>query len=102
MTVIIDKFKIDSSLFRNCCINERLCLVYFIHRPQALEGEIMFPVLFDNVCDTRRFYMEYHYAMYDNDLSMYSSAMRISVRNYTTESVSNHINHEDTSQKHQY
>ena len=67
MTVIIDKFKIDSSLFRNCCINERLRLVYFIHRPQALEGEIMFPVLFDNICDTRRFYMEYHYAMYDND-----------------------------------
>ena len=67
MTVIIDDFKIDTSLFRNCCINERLCLVYFIHRPRGIEGEIMLPVLFDNVCDTRRFYMEYHYAIYDDD-----------------------------------
>ena len=40
MLVIIDKYPIESSLFRNCCINERLNLVYFIHRPKGMEGEL--------------------------------------------------------------
>ena len=67
MTVIIDKYPIDSSLFRNCCINERLNLVYFIHRPSGMEGELQLMVLFENACDTRRLHTEYHVAMYNND-----------------------------------
>ena len=67
MLVIIDKYPIESSLFRNCCINERLNLVYFIHRPRGMEGELQLPVLFENACDTRRFFTEYHNAIYNND-----------------------------------
>ena len=67
MTVIIDDFKIDTSLFRNCCINERLNLVYLIHRPAGMEGELQLPILFENACDTRRFYTEYHNALYHGD-----------------------------------
>lgn len=67
MLVIIDKYPLDTSLFRNCCINERLNLVYFIHRPQGMEGELQLPILFENACDTRRFYTEYHYALYHGD-----------------------------------
>ena len=65
MLVIIDKYPIDTSLFRNCCINERLNLAYFIHRPQGMEGELQLPILFENVCDTRQFYTEYHKALYN-------------------------------------
>ena len=67
MLVIIDKYPIDTSLFRNCCINERLNLVYFIHRPQGMEGELQLTVLFENACDTRLFYTEYHNALYNKD-----------------------------------
>ena len=67
MLVIIDKYPLDGSLFRNCCINERLNLVYFIHRPPGIEGELQLPVLFENACDTRRFYTEYLSAIYNND-----------------------------------
>ena len=54
MLVIIDKYPLDTSLFRNCIINERLNLVYFIHRPKGMEGELQLPILFENACDTRR------------------------------------------------
>ena len=65
MLVIIDKHPIDSKLFTNCCINERLCLVYLIHRPGVMEGELTFPILFENQEDTRRFFKEYHTFMYE-------------------------------------
>ena len=67
MLVIIDKYPIESSLFKNCCINERLNLVYFIHRPKGMEGELQLPILFENACDTRKFYTEYHNSLYNND-----------------------------------
>ena len=67
MLVIIDKEPIDTSLFRNCCINERLNLVYLIHRPAGLEGELQLPILFENAYDTRQFYTEYHNALYHGD-----------------------------------
>ena len=67
MLVIIDKYPIESSLFRNCCINERLNLVYFIHRPKGMEGELQLTILFENACDTRKFYTEYHNSLYNND-----------------------------------
>ena len=67
MLVVIDKYPLDTSLFRSCCINERLNLVCFIHRPQGMEGELQLPVLFENAADTRRFYTEYHCALYNND-----------------------------------
>ena len=67
MLAIIDKYPVDSSLFRCCCINERLNLVYFIHRTPGMEGELQLGVLFENACDTRRFYAEYHNALYHND-----------------------------------
>lgn len=67
MLAVIDKYPLDTSLFRSCCINERLNLVYFIHRPQGMEGELQLPVLFENAADTRRFYTEYHCALYNND-----------------------------------
>lgn len=67
MLAVIDKYPLDTSLFRSCCINERLNMVYFIHRPQGMEGELQLPVLFENVADTRRFYTEYHCALYNND-----------------------------------
>ena len=67
MLVIIDKYPLDTSLFRSCCINERLNLVYFIHRPKGFEGELQLPVLFENACDTRLFFTEYCNALYDNE-----------------------------------
>ena len=67
MLVIIDKYPIESSLFRNCCINERLNLAYFIHRPKGMEGELQLPILFENACDTRKFVTEYYEARYNND-----------------------------------
>ena len=67
MLAIIDKEPIDTSLFRNCCINERLNLAYLIHRPAGMEGELQLPILFENACDTRRFYTEYHNALYHGD-----------------------------------
>lgn len=67
MLVIIDKYPLDTSLFRNCIINERLNLVYFIHRPKGMEGELQLPILFENACDTRRFYTEYRNAVYNDD-----------------------------------
>ena len=67
MLVIIDKEPIDTSLFRNCCINERLNLVYLIHRPAGMEGELQLPILFENASDTRQFYTEYHKALYHGD-----------------------------------
>ena len=67
MLVIIDKYPIESSLFRNCCINERLNLVYFIYRPKGMEGELQLPILFENACDTRKFIAEYYDALYNND-----------------------------------
>ena len=67
MLVIIDKEPIDTSLFRNCCINERLNLAYLIHRPAGMEGELQLQILFENACDTRRFYTEYHNALYHGD-----------------------------------
>ena len=67
MLVIIDKYPLDTSLFRNCIINERLNLVYFIHRPRSMEGELQLPILFENACDTRRFYTEYRNAVYNDD-----------------------------------
>lgn len=67
MLVIIDKYPLDTSLFRNCIINERLNLVYFIHRPPGIEGELQLPILFENACDTRQFYTEYHNALYHNE-----------------------------------
>ena len=67
MLVSIDKYPLDGSLFRNCCINERLNLVYFIHRPKGMEGELQLPILFENACDTRKFITEYYYALYNND-----------------------------------
>lgn len=68
MIVIIDKYPLDTTLFRSCCINEHLMLVYFIHRPQGQQGEISLPVLFENVHDTRRFFDEYCTAQYNNEL----------------------------------
>lgn len=65
MLVVIDKYPIDSRLFRNCCVNERLCLAYFIHRPGGMEGELTFTILFENQEDTRRFFKEYHTYMYE-------------------------------------
>lgn len=67
MLVIIDKYPIESSLFRNCCINERLNLAYFIHRPKGMEGEVQLSILFENACDTRKFVTEYYEALYNND-----------------------------------
>ena len=67
MLVIINKYPIESSLFRNCCINERLNLAYFIHRPKGMEGELQLPILFENACDTRKFVTEYYEALYNND-----------------------------------
>lgn len=67
MIVIIDKYQLDTSLFKGCVINERLCLVYFIYRQQRLEGEISLPVLFENVWETRRFFEEYCNSIYDNE-----------------------------------
>ena len=67
MLVIIDKYPLDTSLFRNCIINERLNLVYFIHWPRSMEGELQLPILFENACDTRRFYTEYRNAVYNDD-----------------------------------
>lgn len=67
MLVIIDKYPLDTSLFRNCIINERLNLVFFIHRPKGMEGELQLPILFENACDTRRFYTEYRNAVYNDD-----------------------------------
>ena len=67
MLVINDKYPIESSLFRNCCINERLNLAYFIHRPKGMEGELQLPILFENACDTRKFVTEYYEALYNND-----------------------------------
>ena len=67
MLVIIDKYPLESSLFRNCCINERLNLVYFIHRPKGMEGELQLTILFENACDTRKFITEYYDALYNND-----------------------------------
>ena len=67
MLVIIDKYPTESSLFRNYCINERLNLVYFIHRPKGMEGELQLPILFENACDTRKFVTEYYEALYNND-----------------------------------
>ena len=67
MLVIIDKYPIESSLFRNCCINERLNLAYFIHRPKGMEGELQLPILFENAFDTRKFVTEYYEALYNND-----------------------------------
>lgn len=66
MFVLIEKYPIDASIFRNCCINERLRLVYFIHRPKGLEGEISLSILFESTGDTRRFYDEYHEALFNN------------------------------------
>lgn len=66
MLVLIENHPIDASIFRNCCINERLRLVYFIHRPKGLEGEISMPILFESREDTRRFYDEYHEALFNN------------------------------------
>ena len=70
MLVIIDKYPLDTSLFRNCIINERLNLVYFIHRPKGMEGELQLPIIFENAGDTRRFYTEYRNAVY-NDAPQY-------------------------------
>lgn len=67
MLVIIDKYPLDTSLFWNCIINERLNLVYFIHRPKGMQGELQLPILFENACDTRRFYTEYRNAVYNDD-----------------------------------
>lgn len=67
MIAIIDKYPIDTTLFRGCFINERLHLVYFIHRPQGYEGEISLPVLFESEWDTKRFFEEYCNAIYDNE-----------------------------------
>lgn len=64
MFVLIEQYPIDASIFRNCCINERLRLVYFIHRPKGLEGEITLSILFESKEDTRRFYDEYHDALF--------------------------------------
>ena len=67
MLVIIDKYPIESSLFRNCCINERLNLAYFIHRPKGMEGELQMPILYEKACDTRKFVTENYEALYNND-----------------------------------
>ena len=67
MLVIIDKYPIDTSLFRACCLNERLDLVYFIHKPQGYEGEISLPILFENRWDTKRFFDEYYTAKYNDE-----------------------------------
>ena len=67
MLVVIKKYPLESSLFWRCIINERLNLVYFIHKPKGMEGELQLPILFDNACDTRKFYAEYHNAIYNND-----------------------------------
>ena len=67
MLVRIDKYVIESSFFRSCCINTRLNLVYFIHRPKGYEGELQLPVLFEKAYDALRFYTEYHNAIYNND-----------------------------------
>ena len=32
-----------------------------------MEGELQLPILFENACDTRKFYTEYHNALYNND-----------------------------------
>ena len=67
MLVIVDKYPLESSLFGSCRINERLNLVYFTHRPKGMEGELQLPILFENACDTRRFYTEYRNAVYNDD-----------------------------------
>ena len=70
MFVLIEKYPIDASIFWNCCINERLRLVYFIHRPKGLEGEISLTILFETKEDTIRFYDEYHEAL-DHEEALY-------------------------------
>ena len=65
MKVVINDCILDSNLFRCCCINERLRLVYFIHRPKGLEGELSLPVLFDSLEETKRFFDGYCNALYD-------------------------------------
>ena len=67
MNVIIDGCIIDSRLFRCCCINERLHLVYFIHRPAGYEGELSLPILFESLDDTREFFEGYCNALYDGE-----------------------------------
>lgn len=67
MLTIIDKYPLENSLFRSCFINERLNMVIFVHRPASMEVELQLPILFENICDTRRFFTEYHNALYNND-----------------------------------
>lgn len=67
MIAIISKYPLDTSLFRGCVINERLCLVYFIHSPKGFEGEISLPVLFENEWDTKLFFEGYCNALYENE-----------------------------------
>ena len=53
MLVIIDKYPLESSLFWRCIINERLNLVYFIHKPKGMEGELQLPLVFESGREAR-------------------------------------------------
>lgn len=67
MTVIIDKYPIDTDIFKGCAINERLHMAYFISKPVGMEGEITLPVLFESLEDTRIFFDGYCNALYSNE-----------------------------------
>ena len=64
MILVIEKLPIDTSLFKACCMNERLHLVNFIYQHGDFEGEILMPILFENLHDTQQFFHEYFQAKF--------------------------------------
>ena len=67
MILVIEKLPIDTSLFKACCMNERLHLVNFIYQPEGFEGETSMPILFESLYDTQRFFHEYLKAKFYNE-----------------------------------
>lgn len=64
MILVIEKLPIDTSLFKACCMNERLHLVNFIYQPDGIEPETSLPILFESLHDTQRFFHEYFQAKF--------------------------------------
>ena len=67
MLAIINNVPIDSTLFRNCCINEDLNMISFIHRPKSMAPEVHLNIIFEEKRAAGRFFFEYHRALYEGE-----------------------------------
>ena len=67
MLAIINNIPIDSTLFRQCLVNNELNMVYLVHRPKSTGSEVHLNIIFEEAHAAGRFFLGYYNALYNGE-----------------------------------